>query len=83
MSAYLICLAKYILARRISPCAQRLVIIRSFEIGFGWMYFSLMSPTKESLASERGDRQMKDTEGDIPDPCIARATDLEGVEASG
>ena len=46
------------------------------------MYFSLMSPTKESLASERGDRQMKDTKGDIPGPCIARATDLDGVEAS-
>jgi hypothetical protein len=26
---------------------------------------------------------MKDTEGDVPGPCIARATDLEGVEASG
>ena len=47
------------------------------------MYFSLMSPTKESLASERGDGQMKDTEGDVPGPWISRATDLEGVEASG
>ena len=26
---------------------------------------------------------MKDTEGDVPGPCTARATDLEGVEASG